>query len=273
MHKTFILFITSLIYFKCQSQPETQREISKKTKAHQERIIQQHVYDCANRINYNIMMKEYQDCLDGGLKKDSTVAYLWQQKAMPYFKAKKYEVGMEYINKAVIYDAKNWLPYRAFIKCIFVKSYREAIKDFEECISKWGDGYRMDHTYSFYIGLSFLQLNEFDNAENYFKHTITEQKNRFNEAHHLDLFYYAITKYELKKYDEAINIFDEAIGQYPEFSDAIYYKALCFYKLSKPVEEYQDLINKAEEFAKRGYTINEDNAVYEQYPYQVKWKK
>jgi len=269
MFRITLLFITALLSVQCQSQIETAEE----KQARQEQIIQEHVYDCASNINYLLMMKEYQACLDAGLQKDSTIAYLWQQKAMPYFKVKKYEVGMEYIDKAVKYDAESWLPYRAFIKCIFAKTYREAIKDFEECIERWGDNYRMDHTYSFYIGLSYLQLNEFEKAEKYLKHTISEQKKMFGEteAHHLDLFYYAITKYELEKYDEAISLFDEAIEQYPQFSDAMYYKALCLFKQKKSQEEINLLIDQAEEFAKKGYTINEDNAVYETYPYQVNW--
>nr|WP_317632346.1 tetratricopeptide repeat protein [uncultured Flavobacterium sp.] len=269
MFRIILLFITTLLSVQCQSQTETEEE----KKVRQEQIIQEYVYDCADKINYFLMMKEYQACLDAGIKKDSTIAYLWQQKAMPYFKVKKYEVGMEYIDKAVKCDAKRYLPYRAFIKCVFAKTYKAAIKDFEECIANWGDSYEMDHTYSFYIGLSYLQLNEFKKAENYFKQTIEKQKAMFKEAHHLDLFYYAITKYEQENYDDAVKIFDEVLNQYPEFSDAIYYKALCFYKLNKRVDEYQNLISQAEEFAKRGYTINEDNAVYEQYPYQVKWKK
>src|SRR5690606_33299861 len=106
----------------------------------------------------------YQECLDAGIKKDSTIAYLWQQKAMPYFKVKKYEVGMQYIDKAVALDTKRYQSYRAFIKCIFAKTYKEAIIDFEQCIADWGDNFEMDHSYSFYIGLSYLQLNEFDKA-------------------------------------------------------------------------------------------------------------
>lgn len=265
----FTLIIFCFIFIQCQSQnSETQNK-----KALQEAIIKEHVYECAHKINYTIMMKEYQDCLDAGLKKDSTIAYLWQQKAMPYYKAKKYEVGKPFLDKAVQYDEKRWLSYRGFMKCIFSKDYKQAIKDFEKCIANWGDGYEMDHTYSFYIGLSYLQLNEFEKAAQYFQNTISDQKKRFKQAHHLDLFYYGIVKYEQKKYTEALHIFDETLNQYPEFSDAIYYKALCFYKLNKPVEEYQNLINQAEEFAKKGYTINEDNAIYESYPYQVRWKK
>lgn len=192
---------------------------------------------------------------------------------MPYFKIKKYEVGMEHLDNAVEYDADRYQPYRGFIKCIFAKTYHEAIIDFKESIEKWGDHYVMDHTYSFYIGLSYLQLNEFDKAEIYFENTITEQEEESEEAHYLDLFYYAITKYELEKYKEAILYFDKALEQYPQFSEVIYYKALSLRELGKSVEEYQDLLKQASEFAEKGYTINEDNVIYEFYPYQVRWKQ
>src|SRR5690606_20631414 len=144
------------------------------------------------------------------------------------------------------------------------KTYKAAIKDFEECIANWGDSYEMDHTYSFYIGLSYLQLNEFEKAEEYFKHTIAEQKKMFGEteAHHLDLFYYAITEYELEKYDEAISLVHEAIGQYAQVPDAIYYQAVCLFRQNRSSEEVGDLISQAGEVAKKGYTVSGDNASY-----------
>ena len=110
-----ILFIASFISIQCQSQTNSANDKINR----QEAIIKEHVYDCADKINYTVMMAAYQDCLDTGLKKDSTIAYLWQQKAMSYFKAKKYDVGMALVDKAVLYDEKRWLDYRAFIKCIF----------------------------------------------------------------------------------------------------------------------------------------------------------
>ena len=140
-----ILFIASFISIQCQSQTNSAHD----KKNRQEAIIKEHVYDCAVKINYTVMMKEYQDCLDAGLKKDSTIAYLWQQKAMPYFKAKKYNVGMPLVDKAVQYDEKRWQDYRAFIKCIFAKTYKEAIVDFEDCIKKFGNQYVQDHSYAF----------------------------------------------------------------------------------------------------------------------------
>ena len=129
----------------------------------QDAIIEEFATNGAQKYDYNYQMAEWQNSLDNGLKKDSTIAYLWQQKAMPYFKAKKYEIGMKYIDKAVHYNPERWQSYRAFIKCIFAKTYKEAIVDFEDCKKKFGNNYVMDHTYNFYIGLSFLQLNEFSN--------------------------------------------------------------------------------------------------------------
>ena len=79
----------------------------------------------------------------------------------------------------------------------------------------------MDHTYDFYIGLSYLQLNEFEKAEKIFKEDYSRQvkENGKDWLHHLDLFYYGISKYELRKYEEAIEIFDLALEIYPQFSD------------------------------------------------------
>lgn len=261
-----IIFITSLLSISSQSQTET----NESKKLCQEAIIKEHVYECADKINYTIMMKEYQDCLDAGLKKDSTIAYLWQQKAMPYFKAKKYEVGMKLVDKAVLYDEKRWLDYRAFIKCIFAKTYKDAIEDFENCIKKFGNQYVQDHTYAFYIGISYLQLNEFEKAETVFKTDIEDQSKRFGEGHFLDLFYYGISKYEQQKWEEAVIEFDKSLKQYPEFSDVQYYKAICLARLGKK-EESSLLIAKAKKDALAGYSINEDNAIYETYPYKKRF--
>ena len=203
-------------------------------KKNQNAIIEEFATNGAEKYNYNYQMAEWQNCLDEGLKKDSTIAYLWQQKSMPYFKAKKYEIGMKYIDKAVKYDPERWQSYRAFIKCIFAKTYKEAIIDFEDCKKKFGNNYVMDHTYNFYIGLSYLQLNEYSKAEMLFNEYIEDLfKNRQGLEHPTALFYYGISKYEQKKWGEAIIEFDKALKIYPNFSDAKYYKAICLARLEK----------------------------------------
>ncbi len=269
MNKIYMIFAL-LIFLQCRGQASIEKESSESKKNMQDSIIKVHVTNCAEKFNYRLQMREWQNCLDKGLKKDSTIAYLWQQKAMPYFKARKYEVGMEYLDKAVLYDERSWLSYRAFIKCIFAKTYKEAIIDFERCIKTEGNTYVMDHTYQFHIALCYLQLNEFKKAEVIFKKDIEEQEQEWGEAHYLDLFYYGISKYEQSKWEEAIIAFDKSLKQYNQFSDVKYYKALCMGHLSK-IQEFKSLMQESKADRGMGYTINEDNSVYETYPYQVRW--
>jgi len=47
------------------------------------------------------------------------------------------------------------------------------------------------------------------------------------------------------------------------------YKAICLRKLGQK-DEATSLGKIARKNRKDGYTINEDNAIYEQYPYQIR---
>jgi tetratricopeptide (TPR) repeat protein len=252
----------------CLGQTNDDFQIEKKIR--QEAIIKESLENGAWK--HMMFSKQWQDEIDAGLKKDSTVAYLWQQKAMPLFKLRKYEIGMPFIDKAVLYDAQRWQPYRAFIKCIFAKTYKDAIIDFEDCIEKYGNGYEMDHTYSFYIGLCYLQLNEYKKAEKLFKEYIDDIfNNRQGLEHPTALFYYGISKYEQERWQDAILEFDRALKIYPNFSDVKFYKAMCLVRLEK-MDEANILLEEGKKDIESGFTINEDNTIYEKYPYQVIWK-
>jgi len=263
----FSLFTALFMLFQCQSQITIENKEDKKIR--QEKIIKEHLENGA--WNYMMFSKEWQDNIDAGLEKDSTIGLLWQQKAMPYFKLRKYEIGMPLIDKAVLHEPMNYLDYRAFIKCIFAKSYKEAILDFEKCIQLKGNQYVQDHSYAFYIGISKLQLNEFEKAEKIFQKDIALQTERMGDAHFLDLFYYGISIYEQQRYHEAITVFNKVLEQYPEFSDLKFYKAICLMNIGKE-KEGALLIEEGKKNADQGYTITEDNAVYENYPYQVIWR-
>ena len=267
----FLLFLAGCQVSQGQD-PLHSPSLTPEQKAKQEEIIETYATNKAHTYNYIYNLKEWQEALDEGLAQDSTIAYLWQQKAMPYFKSRKYEVGMDYIDQAVKYDPERYLSYRAFIKCVFAKTYREAIADFETCIAHWGDRYEMDHTYSFYIGLSYLQLNEWDKAEAYIQRAVAKQKEVFPDVHHLELFYLGIIAYERERFEEAITYFDQAVVNYKEFSDAYYYKALSQMK-SNQMEAAQQTGDIFMEYNLKGFSINEANAIYERYPYQIPKQK
>lgn len=266
------LIVISLFFFGCSNVSHTCDLLefnSKKLTAEQEKIIEDYVTGCAHRYNYYTY--EWQECLDEGLKKDSTIAYLWQQKGMPYLKQQKYEIGLKYIDKAVKYDAKRYLSYRGFIKCIFTKDYRGAIADFQKCLDEEGNLYVMDHTYNFYVGLSHLQLNEFEIAEAIFREDILKQEEQFGEAPYLDIFYYGITQYEQKRWDNAIHAFEKVLEYYSNFSDVKYYLAISYWRTGNNAK-YSELIAEGKKDAALGYTINEGNSIYEKYPYKVIWE-
>lgn len=271
--KPTLLLLFSLLLLSCNNQAQQQKEDKKPpnqplSQQSPEDIIEEHLENGAWK--HALYSKEWQAEIDKGLAKDSTIAYLWQQKAMPLFKQGKYQLGMAYIDKAVMYDA-GYQDYRAFIKCIFAKTYPEAIADFEDCIAKNGNAYVMDHSYNFYIAISKLQLNKFIEAETILKKEIDLAVENDELLHHVDLFYYGISKYEQQQYQKAIAIFDRALKRYPQFPDVQYYKAICLGKLGRK-EEAQKLAAEAQANAKKGYSMNEDNAIYERYPYQVRWR-
>jgi tetratricopeptide (TPR) repeat protein len=220
---------------------------------------------------FNMYSAEWQAQLDSGIAHYPEIAYFYQQKAMPYFKQKKYAPGMSILDKAVERDPEAYIDYRAFIKCIFSKSYHDAIVDFTNAKKIKGDeGYVMDHSYDFYIGLSHLQLKEYDLALSYLHKSINATVKRSSEewVHFLDYFYAGVAYYEQKQYQKAISFFDRSLADYSHFSDCKFYKALALFKSGEKIKA-RTLLQECETDLKSGYTITEDNAVYERYPYQI----
>ncbi|MBC9933202.1 tetratricopeptide repeat protein [Chitinophaga qingshengii] len=230
--------------------------------------IHKHYLDAATRYHY--FAPEWGQALDSGLALLPQDATMWQLRGMPLFKQRKYEAGMVYLDKAVAYNPAEYLDYRAFIKCIFQKSYVAAIADFKEAQRARYHSGVMDHPYNFYLGLCYLQLNQYDSARAYFRQCVDNWQQSGTEAplHCLYPFYLGIVDYEQGKYTEALNHFTHSLLLYQQFSDAGYYQALCLQRLQRTAEA-KAAMQKAHDDFKQGYTIPEDNQIYEMYPYQV----
>jgi tetratricopeptide (TPR) repeat protein len=221
---------------------------------------------------HSLYSKEYGRCIDSGLALSPQDAYLYQQRGMPLFKQMKYQQGMPYIDSAVKYDPTEYLPYRAFMKCIFQKDYLGAIKDLTILQNEHPNAGVMDHEFNFYLGLCALQLSQYDRADSLF--TVCLMHDRAlggNWIHPLHLFYQGVARREEGMYAAAIISFDSALAIYPHFSDAKYYKSLCLDAKGQHTDA-SVLRSEAKDDFMAGYTINEDNAVYERYPYQVEKK-
>lgn len=209
--------------------------------------------------------------LDSALSIMPGYAYYWQQKSMPLTKMYKHELAAPYLDSAVKYDAKRYIDYRAYVKCIFARRYREALNDFYEAKRLNGNIPIMDHVYDFYIGVSHLQLNNYDSAEYYFTKCIDERREKLGEdwVHHLHLFYLGIVYYEQEQHKKAIVAFDQALKLYPNFPDAKMYKGYCLRSMGKD-EEALKVLYETKELVKKGYTMNEDNTRHIMYPYQLR---
>ncbi|WP_299323201.1 tetratricopeptide repeat protein [uncultured Maribacter sp.] len=214
---------------------------------------------------------EHQQYLDSALTIDPANAWLWQQKAMPLYKARKYQLGRPFLEKAVEYAPEKYLDYSGFMRCIFSKDYLKSITEFMRAKKEYGDGYVMDHTYNFYIGLDYLQLNKFSKAKEFLLLSKEQQFHDFpndtpqEACHYLDWYYLGIADFELGNYEEAITSFDMSLKVYENFADALYFRGRSMTKLGNV--EGAEWEKKAFENGKN--TINEDNVIYEIYPYQV----
>lgn len=219
---------------------------------------------------YTLHSIEHQLYLDSALMIIPTHAHFWQQKSMPLHKMRKYELAMPYLDSAVKYDPHRWMPYRAYMRCIFERRYRDALTDFYTTKAKYNSLYVMDHPYDFFIALCHLQLNQFDSSKIYLKRCIDERLKKGKDwVHHNHLFYLGIVQYEQGEFADAIATFEEAIRLAPKFADVYYYKAMCEYRL-KRYEDAKASVNASSKYFAEGYTLREDGALYEPYPYQIR---
>lgn len=258
-----------LLLISCSTSGQKNPEV-RTQKLSDEQIINRYLKNGAWKFRY--FAPEYQSYIDSAIALNPSIAYLHQQKAMPYFKQGKYELGLKSLDRAVVLDPQSYIDYRAFIKCIFAKTYTEAITDFQKSKQLKGEnGVVMDHSYDFYLGLCYLQLGDFSKSLMHLEKSIAYVRKASGEdwIHYLDLFYAGIVKQELNRHTEALQDFDKVLKSYPNFSDAKYYKALSLFRTGK-TDLAEKMLTDCETDFKKGYSINEDNAIYEKYPYQIK---
>ncbi|MBL7773045.1 MAG: hypothetical protein JNM95_09300 [Chitinophagaceae bacterium] len=222
-------------------------------------------------FQYSLNSKKHQLYLDSALMLIPTEAYYWQQKAMPLYKEHKWELGRPFLDSAVKYNQEKYLEYRGFMRCIFERRYLLAKEDFYLAKALYGNRYVMDHSYDFYLGLCCLQLNQFDSAQHLFDAVITEDQQRFGKdgVHFNHWFYRAMVSYAKEEYETCISFLDKAMTRHPQFADAHFYKANCLFYLNKQ-EEGKKEAQLAKSCADQHLSLNEDNAIYEWYPYQVR---
>lgn len=190
-------------------------------------------------------------------------------RSVAYNKTGSPSVGFALLNKAVQINPQLNLGYRAFVKLYMMHDYEGALLDCLRLDSithfakpgVWGE--EMDMV----IGLCYLQLNDLPRAHERLTNTLLS----VTKAHGKDwvppraLLYLAITLMKENAYTQAISRFDELIQLCPNFSEAYYYKAVC-YKLQKDTKSAEATLTTCRQvFAKFGAEKNP----YFELPFQI----
>ncbi len=212
---------------------------------------------------------QFRQYLKSAIKVYPNEAELWRGVATSYFMVGEYAPAIHHINKAVELDPATWLSYRAFMKCIFLKDYANAIEDFRKALNLNDKRYEMDHSYYFYMGVSYLKLNQLDSADHYLDLSVNLKISKGkNWVHYIDWFYWGLIKHKQNDNVHALEYYDNALTQFSNFPDAMYYKALILLKEGKK-EEARELLIKAEDSLQQDYRLNETNEMYVNYPFQI----
>ncbi|WAC01729.1 hypothetical protein N7U66_17805 [Lacinutrix neustonica] len=257
------IYYLSLILIICSCSDES----IKKTQLNNDEISEKYLKNCA--WQNNLHSEKWQVCIDSAISKNSNIAYLYQQKAMPYLKTGDYYNGMKNLDIAVRLSPNEYCSYRGFMKVIFMKDYDGAILDFLETKNISPGEYIMDHDVDFFLGLCFLMKKEYTIAEDYLNSSLlNDSKHGEDWIHYSNLYYYAIVKYKVKDYDESLITLDRCLKIYPNFANAIYLKAKIMDEKKLFSEAYR-LSEKAMTMFNKGFVINESNEIYVNYPYQI----
>ena len=239
-------------------------------KKFQDSLIARFVDSGAAKLPYFYNNPSWDKYLDSLLAICPQVASAYQLKAVPAIKNGEYTKAYELDERAVKLDPQQFVPYLGFLKCIFTKDYNGAIKDFDVANRIIPGGAEMDHGFYFYLGICYLQLGNYKEAGRNFNIDISSQRatSKTSEVHFNSLLYMALTEMGEDRFDSAIHYFNECLHIYKELPEANYYLALI-YKNKKQYYLTRKYLEIAKQSVLDGYTMNEDNLFYVNYPRQV----
>jgi tetratricopeptide (TPR) repeat protein len=219
---------------------------------------------------YDYTSQGWQDACDSLLWLCPDLDQVWQMKAMPAIKTGDWYNCFSNLIHAVQIAPERWLPYQAFLKCLFVKDYAGALDDFRRCESMRPGGSTQDHSYNFYMGISCLGMRNLMPATTYLKKDVENQeKFRGKEnVHYVSLFYWGLCQMMNGGYEEAKDALQRSLKVYPQYPEALFYYGLCLKREGRE-REAKTYFRKAGESIKAGYNSNEDQEFYVNYPFAI----
>jgi tetratricopeptide (TPR) repeat protein len=271
MAKWSILFLSCLPGLFCSAQTLQQKTCDCASKKVQDSLIERYIDMGAQQLPNIYNDPRWITYCDSVISLCPGIAYAYQQKAIPFIKNGDYATAFVLENKSVELEPQTYTSYRGFVKCIFTKDYEGAIIDFQQAQQLSPDGYEMDHTYLFWIGVCNLELGNYPAAEKDLRQDIFIQTkgDTTKTAHFNTLFYMGVLYFEMKNYALAKSYLSACLAQYKEHTNANYYLALV-YHAEKNYDQEMIYLRYSKNAFEQGYGISEDNVYYANYPHQVR---
>jgi tetratricopeptide (TPR) repeat protein len=197
------------------------------------------------------------------------IAEAFQEKGLPHlFKGNLIKV-FEYNDKAVELDPKRWTAYRGYLFCIYAKNYEKAIADFERASQLTPNGFIQDHTFWFFLALCYIELGNYEQAEGFLQKDIAQQKRGEgkNDPHFNSLLYLGIVYYLMSEYDKAEMWLRDCLQLYEQHPMANYYLGMTMKITGNSQQKLY--FEKAKQYARDGYLLNEPNSASLTFPKQV----
>jgi tetratricopeptide (TPR) repeat protein len=236
----------------------------------QDSLIRRYIDNGAEKLPYHYNNPAWDSYFDSLLAICPQIASAYQLKAVPAIKNGEYQKAFALNDVAARLDPQQFLSYRGFLKCIFTKDYTGAIADFSKANQITPGGAEMDHSFYFYLGLCYLELGEYQQATKNFNEDIFFQNrgDSTKEVHFNSLLYMGIVKWENNEPDSAKMYLVRSLRVYRELPEANYYLAMIYKKENNILLE-KKYLDIAQHSLVSGYSMNEDNVFYANYPHQI----
>ena len=264
------LSILQILNVGCNSGKRINDSINCRSQKFQDSLLVKYSDNGAEKLPYYYNNPVWGSYFDTILSICPNVAAAYQLKAVPAIKNGEYAKAYALDKKAAELDPAHYLPYLAFLKCIFTKDYSGAIIEFKKANMILPGGAEMDHNFSFYLGLCYLELRNYKEAEAYFNTDIFSQNHgdSTREVHFNSLLYMGITKLENARLDSAEIYLKRSICLYQQLPEANFYLARV-YKKRNELKLERKYLEIAKTALTDGYSMNEDNLYYVNYPKQI----
>ena len=166
----------------------------------------------------------------------------------------------KYYDKAVVYDAKVWQPWRGYLYLWFYRDYEKAIADFNasDTLTPNFIDAPQGHSVDYWRGIAYLGLKDYENSIAYFNKNIQIETEEYGEdwVEPKAFLFRGIAYYENGTFENAMSDFDKFIFYNKDkTADAKYYKALIYFEQNNCEEAEKQLLAASKDF-KAGYFNN-----------------